>query len=162
MADTGHAGICQRGFVGDAGEQMRHESGIFGDGLSRSCEQEREVLAYADDKRQLQPERSFENQWRRIGDSSGFESDEDVADPDCLRQSGQGKHERPKHSTPDSDRQTDRLIDSGEGNADWWDVESNVGRVANGIPNRVDKLKGLGNAQVPIQCATAWKLLGGE
>lgn len=119
-------------------------------------------VADTNDKRQLQQKRTFDNQWRRIGDSSEFESDEDVADPDCLRQSGQGKHERPKHSTPDSDRQTDRLIDSGEGNADWWDVESNVGRVANGIPNRVDKLKGLGNAQVPIQCATAWKLLGGE
>ena len=46
--------------------------------------------------------------------------------------------------------------------ASWWDVESNVGRVANGIPNRVDKLKGLGNAQVPLQASVAWKLLGGE
>ena len=48
------------------------------------------------------------------------------------------------------------------GGGSWWQLESDVGRVANGIPNRVDKLKGLGNAQVPIQCATAWKLLGGE
>jgi DNA (cytosine-5)-methyltransferase 1 len=30
-----------------------------------------------------------------------------------------------------------------------WDFEPNVGRVANGIPNRVDRLKGLGNAIVP-------------
>ena len=44
----------------------------------------------------------------------------------------------------------------------WWDVESFVGRVANGIPNRVHRLKGLGNAQVPLQAAVAWKLLGGE
>ena len=31
----------------------------------------------------------------------------------------------------------------------WWQVEPNVGRVANGIPNRVDRLKQLGNAVVP-------------
>jgi len=31
----------------------------------------------------------------------------------------------------------------------WWEVEPNVGRVADGIPNRVDRLRGLGNAVVP-------------
>ncbi len=30
-----------------------------------------------------------------------------------------------------------------------WDVEPNVGRVANGVPRRVDRLKALGNAVVP-------------
>jgi DNA (cytosine-5)-methyltransferase 1 len=30
-----------------------------------------------------------------------------------------------------------------------WDVEPELGRVANGIPNRVDRLKSLGNAIVP-------------
>jgi DNA (cytosine-5)-methyltransferase 1 len=32
---------------------------------------------------------------------------------------------------------------------DWWKVEPDVGRVADGVPNRVDRLKGLGNAVVP-------------
>ena len=31
----------------------------------------------------------------------------------------------------------------------WWEFEPNVGRVANGIPKRVDRLKGLGNSLVP-------------
>jgi len=31
----------------------------------------------------------------------------------------------------------------------WWGVEPDVGRVANGIPHRVDRLKGLGNSLVP-------------
>jgi DNA (cytosine-5)-methyltransferase 1 len=44
---------------------------------------------------------------------------------------------------------------------DWWEVESRVDRVVDGIPHRVHRLKGLGNAQVPIQAATAWRLLGG-
>lgn len=32
---------------------------------------------------------------------------------------------------------------------DFWSVEPNVGRVANGIPKRVDRIKQLGNAVVP-------------
>jgi DNA (cytosine-5)-methyltransferase 1 len=35
---------------------------------------------------------------------------------------------------------------------DWWTTEPNVGRVANGVPDTVDRLKSLGNAVVP-QCA---------
>lgn len=33
--------------------------------------------------------------------------------------------------------------------ADWWLSEPDVGRVAHGVPARVDRLKGLGNAVVP-------------
>jgi DNA (cytosine-5)-methyltransferase 1 len=33
--------------------------------------------------------------------------------------------------------------------SDWWTVEPSMGRVAHGIPARVDRLKGLGNAVVP-------------
>ena len=32
---------------------------------------------------------------------------------------------------------------------DWWAVEPNVGRVVNGLPARVDRLRSLGNALVP-------------
>lgn len=35
--------------------------------------------------------------------------------------------------------------------SDWWAIEPNVGRVANGVPHRVDRLKCLGNAVVPQQ-----------
>jgi DNA (cytosine-5)-methyltransferase 1 len=38
------------------------------------------------------------------------------------------------------------------GHCDWWDVEPDVGRVAHGVPSRVDRLRALGNAVVP-QCA---------
>jgi DNA (cytosine-5)-methyltransferase 1 len=31
----------------------------------------------------------------------------------------------------------------------WWATEPAVGRVANGIPARMDRLRGLGNAVVP-------------
>jgi len=37
----------------------------------------------------------------------------------------------------------------GEETFEWWDIEPNVGRVAHGIPKRVDRLKSLGNSLVP-------------
>jgi DNA (cytosine-5)-methyltransferase 1 len=43
-----------------------------------------------------------------------------------------------------------RFSSSGQRNyANWWQVEPNVGRVANGVSDRVDRLRGLGNAIVP-------------
>jgi DNA (cytosine-5)-methyltransferase 1 len=41
----------------------------------------------------------------------------------------------------------------------WWEVEPNVGRVADGVAARVDRLKAIGNGQVPLCAATAWKVL---
>ena len=41
----------------------------------------------------------------------------------------------------------------------WWATEPNVGRVANGVAARVDRLKAIGNGQVPLCAATAFKLL---
>lgn len=43
--------------------------------------------------------------------------------------------------------------------SDWWAVEPDVGRVAHGIPNRVDRLKCLGNAVVPQQAYPIFKAL---
>jgi DNA (cytosine-5)-methyltransferase 1 len=43
--------------------------------------------------------------------------------------------------------------------ADWWQLEPDVGRVADGVAARVDRLKCLGNGQVPLCAATAWRLL---
>jgi len=36
-----------------------------------------------------------------------------------------------------------------QNNGEYWQSEPSVGRVADGVPNRVDRLKGLGNAIVP-------------
>ena len=43
----------------------------------------------------------------------------------------------------------------------YWEQEPDIGRVAAGVKNRVGQLKGYGNAQVPIQAAAAYRLLGG-
>ena len=44
----------------------------------------------------------------------------------------------------------------------YWPAEPNVGRVANGVPSRVHRIKAIGNAQVPAVVATAWRLLTGQ
>ena len=43
--------------------------------------------------------------------------------------------------------------------ANWWAVEPDVGRVANGIPARVDRLKAIGNAQVGLCASQAFRIL---
>lgn len=45
------------------------------------------------------------------------------------------------------------------GDASWWATEPDVGRVANGVAARVDRLRCIGNGQVPIVAATAWREL---
>jgi DNA (cytosine-5)-methyltransferase 1 len=43
-----------------------------------------------------------------------------------------------------------------------WAVEPGLGRVAHGVAHRVDRLKAIGNGQVPAVAATAWRLLSGN
>ena len=43
--------------------------------------------------------------------------------------------------------------------ASLWPPEPDVGRVANGLAARVDRLTAIGNGQVPRVAATAWRLL---
>ena len=41
----------------------------------------------------------------------------------------------------------------------WWQTEPPVGRVVDGLAHRVDRLRALGNGQVPMAAATAWQHL---
>jgi len=52
-----------------------------------------------------------------------------------------------------ADRSNDRL-DHGIG---WWSSEPGMGRVADGVAHRVDRLKAIGNGQVPVVAASAFK-----
>jgi len=45
------------------------------------------------------------------------------------------------------------------GSSNWWVCEPNIQRVANGMASRVDRLKAIGNGQVPLCAATAWTIL---
>jgi hypothetical protein len=41
----------------------------------------------------------------------------------------------------------------------WWQAEPNVGRMVDGVAAGVDRLKAIGNGQVPLCAATAWRIL---
>ena len=41
----------------------------------------------------------------------------------------------------------------------WWATEPDLGRVAHGVAARVDRLKAIGNGQVPAVAALAWEML---
>ena len=77
--------------------------------------------------------------------------DKNVANTKCMgRESGTSVREelaREESHGKFNNRSTDGSAQ--ERARSWWDVEPNVGRVAYGIPSRVDRLRGLGNAIVP-------------
>jgi DNA (cytosine-5)-methyltransferase 1 len=70
-----------------------------------------------------------------------------LADPERRGSQGQGGCEHPGHPTPEGEREATQSVDGGFG--DFWRVEPTVGRVAYGVPARMDRLKALGNAVVP-------------
>jgi DNA-cytosine methyltransferase len=103
----------------------------------------------------------------------GFEgTKQDVADTERLGQQGQGELERPGNTAQDSDGQTGGSNDGRQGSAGQghtqselggvadgiptrldghlgFEREPNIPRVATGIPDRVNRLKALGNSIVP-------------
>ena len=87
-----------------------------------------------------------ERQEPQPGDSRGSD---DVAYAASKRQQGSRLHGRSQHSAQNKDGQADRADNGSQRNAQFWLPEPAVGRVANGIPRRVDRLRGLGNAIVP-------------
>lgn len=55
--------------------------------------------------------------------------------------------------------QSERQVGSFGDGIKWWATEPDVGRVADGVAFRVDRLKAIGNGQVPLCAATAFELL---
>ena len=47
----------------------------------------------------------------------------------------------------------------GQKENDWWSTEPDVGRVANGVAARVDRLRAIGNGQVPAVVKLAWETI---
>ena len=100
------------------------------------------IVAHANHSRKLQSEGSKQDEWRWAGYDG-----EEVSDTSSERLEG-------------------RELPIGEeeayaptGSTCWWHTEPRVGRVANGMAHRVDRLKALGNGQVPAVVETAFRLL---
>ena len=101
------------------------------------------VVAYPDSSWQLQSEGSKqdERRWASYGSK-------DVPDTGSERLEG--------WEPPIGEEETYPTA----GSTCWWDTEPGVGRVANGMAHRMDRLKALGNGQVPAVVETAFELLG--
>jgi DNA (cytosine-5)-methyltransferase 1 len=88
-----------------------------------------------------------ENQEIFTGGNTTNNGSEDLANSMCKRQSGQGEYVKSFNSEKNKEGEAG-YVKSNSGPVLWL-PEPDVGRVANGVPSRVDRLKGLGNAIVP-------------
>jgi DNA (cytosine-5)-methyltransferase 1 len=84
------------------------------------------------------------NQFERS--SSTSEVDVANTDDERLQRQWQSRNQfTPRfNSSRESSEEGQRTVGQG-----WWESEPNMGRVAHGIPKRVDRLKSLGNSLVP-------------
>ena len=124
------------------------------------------IVAHAKGDAQRPGLRESEPRWFRGGRSGNSGLSEDVADATSEQVEREGSGGFQPVATqcgniPDSPiprlegTESERAISRGgkglsaECYSEWWATEPDVGRVAHGVPNRVDRLKSLGNAVVP-------------
>lgn len=101
--------------------------------------------------RQLQPQGSISHQRGRTGDMG------EISDAVCNRQQGSWESTESISEKTAGDWEADHAINERIGG--FWELEPNVGRVVNGLANRSNRIKCLGNGQVPLQAAAAYRLL---
>lgn len=100
------------------------------------------IVAHADSTRELQSERGKQEQRGRVSDRcKKMEYSDDTG---CKKQRVEiaGQQEHSAAQLPS-----------------WWEAEPGVGRVVDGLADRVDRLKALGNGQVPAVAAIAFRIL---
>ena len=98
---------------------------------------------------------SFNNSGERYKESA--RESKGLADTTSIRQQKSGKYEQSISSKKGCDWKANYVESIGSSN--FWGIEPNVGRVADGVAARVDRLKAIGNGQVPLCAAEAWRIL---
>lgn len=127
----------------------------------------------ADRLRELQPQGCKPNEWRRTSDCASQDADLDGVG--CIWRPGGFRSPRWREFADSDSAHADAGCERLEGtqrsrascatwdeafvgrDAGWWSTEPDLVRMVHGIPNAVDRIRGLGNAQVPIVAATAWR-----
>ena len=149
-SDTGH------------GQQQNKEVRSGGNTSDFSSEDLADSEGFGSHERELGNSEEENRQKRQVRGEVG-RGDGDRNDPfieDNLADSNSERLERLSNESATmcgSDERNDLDEQSSEGTRSegphqvegWWDAEPNVGRVAYGVPNRVDRLKCLGNSVVP-------------
>ena len=95
--------------------------------------------------------------WGEIDRCSESGNEDKISNPQAIGLQRSGQHEQPIDSKTSRQRKADGLIYGRS--PEFWAVEPNVGRVAHGVATRVDRIKAIGNGQVPLCAATAWRIL---
>ena len=124
---------------GDFGQECLGGSGEVASNVANANSQSRNVRGCSNGQ-------GTAREWSTIQKPSSRGSG-NVADDECERY---GEHGQPTDVGSAREvwghyRGREAAHDLGE----WWESEPDVGRVANGIPSRVDRLRALGNAVVP-------------
>lgn len=169
------------------GKTGRSQGSAIGDGGSTPGD----TLANTNSVRQLQPQRTEQDERGRAGNSS-----QEL--PDTINAGAERREQQPERSaetrdvsntmrngcesedgweslhnelgecaSSQSERDEQQQGFNGNGQLSVWgsdpaeNPKSGVGRMADGVANRVDRLKAIGNGQVPAVAAAAWQILRG-
>jgi DNA (cytosine-5)-methyltransferase 1 len=146
LAYSKHNGLVasERQYSGDQQQQGRSKKPSGVEQSQGGCRGQSVFADVADTRRKLRKPRASKRPESNAQAERGSKANDDqrrgenVADTDFPH--AQGQRQEPIGVKPQFG---DASYES------WWAVEPAVGRVANGIPRRVDRLRGLGNAVVP-------------
>ena len=97
--------------------------------------------SFLQDQDEDETREGYANQFER----SGSAPESDVADTEVSDTDSEGLARRWSECELREGQEEGQI-----GWSQWWQSEPNVGRVANGVPKRVDRLKSLGNSLVPM------------
>ena len=112
------------------------------------------IIANQDSRKLWNPEEQTREQGQTVTRTNGFQGV--MGNPEYYANVGNSTGKRTQRSWITGKQEPSALLEKGlfdgtgtGGRSRNWATEPAVGRVANGIPDRVDRLKGLGNAVVP-------------
>lgn len=113
------------------------------------------VAAHADRQRELQREGREQEGRRRVGDGAI-----QIADAHGKRLSQREAQHGRLHEASGGAQGPHAAGDAGSRvRRPGWPAEPGLVRMVHGVPNRVDRIRALGNAQVPRVAAAAWDIL---
>ncbi len=144
------SGISQENWQKWSGGRMSFgTSGMVGERTANWLHNERD-MAYAkelfsdggNNNATICMERETQSKFRNDCRSKNMGDTESTGFSSCFEGQGQGQSWR-----------------ASIGSAQWWEIEPPLDRVVDGMADRVDRLKAIGNGQVPLCAATAWEIL---
>lgn len=142
VPDSGHTGILQSGINGEIKKNYSGSRRICRNDIQGRAEEAGKVVANPDTEREPQPQGGIEEKRGRV-----INGGENVPDSEIIGVERRGAV-RVEVSQAHVEKEIPRGDCSGRTGGNW-SVEPQLGRVAHGVPNRVDRLKQLGNAVVP-------------